>query len=172
MLLQFVAGGLNAPCATSLVWEDFWKFIPGILQTLLIAPFSFIDPAFVSFHCHETLPGVLLAKFQTWGSLEDLVTQGVIIKGRHEGDLTNNRMAPDLDYRGGYGNPHVWWNDTEPYTHCIGVDFLVLILYNSYVRCNHWGTIHSTSLNYLCNFLLICNFKLGFSKFHLKLFLI
>lgn len=33
---------------------------------------------------------------QSWG----LLTQGVITKGQHEGDPTNNRKALDLDYRG------------------------------------------------------------------------
>lgn len=57
MLLQFVTGGLNTPCVTPL-GEDSWKLMPGVLQTLLNAPFSFIDPALYPFATYKTYPGV------------------------------------------------------------------------------------------------------------------
>ena len=66
---------------------------------------------------------------------------GVYYKAEAQGMFIVTETNLCLDWFGGYSNLQVIkWHRTS-YTYCANVAFLNLKLYDSYLRCNHWGKV-------------------------------
>ena len=62
---------------------------------------------------------------------------GMTIKEEHKGDFCGDGIVLYLDYSGDYTSLHrIKWLRSI-HKHGIKVKFLILILYSSYVKCNH-----------------------------------
>lgn len=65
----------------------------------------------------------------------------MVAEERQERDLRSDETVLHSNYGSRYIYRHVIeWHGTM-HTHCTNFNFWVVILYYSYVRCNHWGSM-------------------------------